>query len=556
MELSFVIDALKRYFWIVPIFAVLGALPGLVQGRDAEPEYTARAVLLVVPARESRVEISFGGDNDRYISSEIVTMGSTQVAEEVAARLDDGTTADDVTDSTTFVHPPQTDIVQVVVETDDPARSQAIANNISKVYLSRLDASIGELNAPEAERLQDEIDALNAQLAQVDEQIEAAMLPFITPPTDGEGELPPIPAVDQVAPSLSSQKSILLARYTQLLTAQTEFSLDPDLQVASELVQEATLPLVPRLPRSNIFAAVGFIGGAFIGLLVAVLMARLSLRLLGARHAEELVGMPTVGPIPLDRATKTNLTLVLDEPRDAIRGRIDSLCVRVEAIERPTAALTVAVVGVDAMSNSTMLAVAMAGRFATQGLRSVLVDGDMKRRYVTRAFANDEPGLSELVEEVLNSSGALDLETLQASLTSAAVPGVEILGAGRATQPFVLGRETVYDLMSAVESTEVVVVIDAGPILDSSLAVQVARTADVVVLAIPERARAASLEAVMVQVSQYRNGLVPVITRRRRSILSRRRPAPATPVAAEPPAVDDPDTTLAESNEPESVRSG
>lgn len=556
MELSFVIDALKRYFWIVPILAVLGALPGLFLGQNAEPVYTARAVLLVVPARESRVEISFGSDNDRYISSEMVTMGSTQVAEEVAARLDDGTTVDDVTDSTSLVHPPQTDIVQVVVETDDPARSQAIANNLSKVYLSRLEASVGEMNSPEAERLQDELDALNAQLAEVDDQIAAAMLPFITPPTGGEGEQPPIPAVDQVAPSLSSQKSILLARYTQLLTAQTEISLDPDLQVASELVQEAPLPLVPRLPRSNMLAAVGFIGGAFAGLLIAVLLARLSPRLLSARHAEQLVGVPTVGPIPLDRSTKTNLTLMLDEPHGAIRSRIDSLCVRAEAIERPTPALTVAVVGVDATANSTMLAVAMAGRFATHGLRSVLVDGDLKRRYVTRAFADDEPGLSELVEEVLGSSGPVDVESFEASLTSAAVSGVEVLGAGKAMQPGVLGRETVYDLMAAVESTEVVVVIDAGPILDSSLAVQVARTADVVVLAIPERARTSSLEAVMVQVSQHRNGLIPVITRRRRSIASPRRRAPAKPVAAEPPAVEESDETLAQSSEPESVHSG
>ena len=280
MELSFVIDALRRYFWIVPIFAVLGMLPGIALGRTAEPTYVARAVLLVVPPRENRVEISFGGDNDRYISSELATMGSNQLAEEVAVRLDNGMDARDITESVTFIHPPRTDIVQVVAETPDPERSQVLANTLAQAYLDGLYDDVDGNQSPEAEQIDAQLASISEQLAAVDQSIEAAMLPFITPPDDVDGELPPIPGVEQVAPGLASQKTILLAQYTQLLTARTEFDLDPELQVASELVQEATIPLVPLLPQSRLLIAAGFIGGTFMGLLAAVVLARLSPRLL------------------------------------------------------------------------------------------------------------------------------------------------------------------------------------------------------------------------------------------------------------------------------------
>ena len=63
MELSFIVDAVRRYLWVVVTFAVFGAIPGLANRLDAVAEFESRAVLLVEPARDARVQINVTSEN-------------------------------------------------------------------------------------------------------------------------------------------------------------------------------------------------------------------------------------------------------------------------------------------------------------------------------------------------------------------------------------------------------------------------------------------------------------------------------------------------------------
>ena len=55
MELSFVISAVRRRWWLVVIFAVLGALAARELSKPGVTEYEANAVLLVQPPTGTNV---------------------------------------------------------------------------------------------------------------------------------------------------------------------------------------------------------------------------------------------------------------------------------------------------------------------------------------------------------------------------------------------------------------------------------------------------------------------------------------------------------------------
>ena len=87
------------------------------------------------------------------------------------------------------------------------------------------------------------------------------------------------PTLEQVAPDLVSRKDSLQAEYSQLLASKTALEIDQRLRVTSSIVQRGTVPDEPEPPRTMLVYA-GALGGFFIGLVGAVLLGRLSPRML------------------------------------------------------------------------------------------------------------------------------------------------------------------------------------------------------------------------------------------------------------------------------------
>jgi hypothetical protein len=81
VELSFIINAVKRRPWIIVLFVALGAAAGQLATPAAAPKYYSRAVLNVSPPSQSRVAVSFSNDPDRYVIGQLSVLNSAQLAE-------------------------------------------------------------------------------------------------------------------------------------------------------------------------------------------------------------------------------------------------------------------------------------------------------------------------------------------------------------------------------------------------------------------------------------------------------------------------------------------
>ncbi|MGD9703673.1 MAG: Wzz/FepE/Etk N-terminal domain-containing protein [Acidimicrobiia bacterium] len=518
MELSFIINAVRRHLWIVALFTVLGALPAMALKKEQPATYESTAVLLVSPPSQSRVAVTFSNDPDRYVLGQLSVLQSTQLAERVATELGNGETTDSVLAAVAVIHQPKTDVVEVSATAADPERARAIADAYVTLYIGELRDQVDEAQQPDIDQINAELLSIKQRIDLIDFSIAQAMNPYL--PVQSSNRLtsyPPLPSVDQVVPGLVSEKDIQLNEYTRLLDTKKELELDAKLRVTSYIVQRATLPTIPAVSSNKIFVLAGAFAGGVLGLVAAVLFARFSPRVLDRAQAEAILGRPIVGEFPRSRTIGRSKRMALEALPNRAVAFVDQLCVRAEANASQGKALTVVVVGTERSAGATTLALAMAGRYAASGSSVVLVDADPRHPEISRIYnASSSSGIPALLAKAeaieAGEKRPSYLDRLE-PFTPTPLSHVKVLGLGDKSSGTTLRRQTVPALLEAASQEFHVVVIDGGPVLDSASTVHLCQLVDAVVLAAPlKRQRVAELEVVAEQLNHRRGDLLPVLT--------------------------------------------
>ncbi len=514
MELSFIINALRRYFWLPLIGALIGlVIPSLLLEDNVE-EYESTAVLLVSPPSESALRVSFSGDPDRFVIGQLSVLQAEGTAERVAAQVGLGLDTDSVAAATVITQVPRTEIVQITVTTADPSLSQSIADTYIDVYLTILRSQVAGSQQPDLERIDAELEQIKSDIEDIDTLIQAVMVNFLPsgePLPEGQ-TFPPIPDLAQVAPNLASQREILLAEFDQTLTTRTRYELNAQLLVTSQVIQGGNLPDEP-LPRSDGYLVVaGGVAGLGLGVVLALLLARISPRVLSRPHAEQLLRHAFVAEIPRERSFGRDRRAALEALPANLVPSIDALCVRAEANAKAGEPLTVVVVGTERSAGSTTLAMAMANRYAAMGSQTLLIDGDARDPELTHLFASGSPGLAGLLAL---TTGRLASSTKPGAgldpFSQSGVPGLSVVGVGAKSDATVLRRQNVPDIIAKAVGFAHVVVFDGGPLLDSASTMQLASMVDVVVVSVPLRRQAsATLDVVGRQLATGGAAVLPV----------------------------------------------
>lgn len=513
MELAFLTSAVRRYFWLIALGVVLGAMPGLLLSRSDEVRYESRAVLLVAPPSQSQSVVTFSGDPDRYVAGELSVLESLsdRVAEEV-----DGVTARELSASVRFEQQPLTDVVIIVAEASTPEKAQEIAASYVEVYFEVLRDQLDGTQDPALAAVEEDLEEIRSQLQDVDSDIAEALATYV-----GRDS---VPTIEQVAPGLASDKAILISRYNELQSTRNELS--TGLRISSRIVRQATLSPDPLATGHRTLLAIGMAAGGFFGLLAAAVVARLSPLVLDDEQAEEILLHPLVGTMPT--LTDHKAERLLDEPDAATTRFLDSLGVRIEAAGEGQSTVTVLVSGSEAGAGSTTLAATLARRLASD-TTVLLVDADRRRPDLTSWFLTDaaapraeragreaeDPDDEELdVLEVLDDdhvpsdpgAGPTPTSVPKLSITNVATLNrlAESDGAGRR-------RLDASELIAVATLYADVVVFDGGPFMDSATTVQLSRVCDAVVLALPADQKIRPLQTVAAEL-RTRSLVLPVWT--------------------------------------------
>jgi Mrp family chromosome partitioning ATPase/capsular polysaccharide biosynthesis protein len=571
VELSFIVTAVRRRLWLIAIFVILGALPGMLQRQQASTLYKAQAVLIVTPPTQSRGATISLSDPDRYVIGQLSVLQSSVLAERVATALGGDETRETIENSIEIIHRPTTDIVDVYARAYTPERARAIADQYTRVYIQDLRTRADDAQSGDIESLQTELAALKEAILAIDLKIEAKMAPYIAAASEefdaGESG-PPIPDVGIVAPVELTERATTLNQYNQVLDNLTELQLVAKLKVTSEIVQEPVLPLEPEPTTGRKAVLAGMFGGGILGVLAAVLFARLSKNVINAEQAGEILGQPLVGSMHSIRsASRSRLAVLAELPSSSITF-LDEVSVRAEALASVGKALTVAVVGTERGAAATTLSLALAGRYAHAGSQVILVDADQRDPEISKLFgaAKDSgvPGLlaTKDIRQFRGREEPIRGRHDPSPFTSTSVPEIRILGSGSKSDGNSLRRTNVPDVLAATTAEAHVVLIDGGPVLESAVTLQFCQLVDAIILAVPvKRQRVGSLEVVA---HQLQSSGVPVLavatspTRRRRG----QRPAKKEPIttSGEPsvarPVFDDGVSSVAPPSEPRPIDVG
>ena len=339
MELSFVLAALRRRLWLVALFALLGALPGLLADPPTGNEYRSVAKLMIVQPTVGSTNF-FAADPDRYVLGQLSVLGSANLVNEVA--LDVGRSITFVREAVTIEHDPGTDIVTLEAITNEADLSRQVAQSYVEVYMTTLedDRSDGD----ELQRLNDNINRLRAVLVELNSSIADQMGPIVNQVL-GDRDPKPLPSIDQIAPALVTERNVAEAELRQLVQQRNELISDSRLRINTRIIQYATQPSEPIPPGGQFLLAGGLFAGAMLGVVAAMAWARFSTKVLDIETASEILAAPVVSELPHYRSlARQPLAAFQSLPRSAIPV-IDQLCVRAEAKARINEPLIVAVVG-------------------------------------------------------------------------------------------------------------------------------------------------------------------------------------------------------------------
>jgi len=161
------------------------------------------------------------------------------------------------------------------------------------------------------------------------------------------------------------------------------------------LVDSASVPTSPNSTRHLILLALGIASGLLGGIVLAFLVDNLDARVHSSEHLAEITTVQPVGHIPaFSRHTLTQL-------QSAPEGEAFRLLrTRLLALKRKTPFKTILIASAEPRAGKSTVAIGLAWSFAQQGLKVVLIDGDMRLpRLHTMLNLSAEIGLSNVLDQ-------------------------------------------------------------------------------------------------------------------------------------------------------------
>ncbi len=281
---------------------------------------------------------------------------------------------------------------------------------------------------------------------------------------------------------LERERNVADMSYRSLLTRIEEARLSADENTATvKIVERAVPPMGPFAPRWLRILFLGLLLGIAAGVGMALLVEMIEDRFIGSYDLEHALGLPVLGLVPcLQGKTRAAIGRAADLDRfghgaEAFAG----IRARIMASVKDSHHLCLLITSAGPREGKTITATNVAMVFAQAGIKTLLVDFDMRRPKVKSVFGLPEDGPCLL--EVLGKGHTEDFSHL--SLPTGC-PNLSVVG-NHASQEYsaaeIMGRPVVQEFMAWARSSYELVIMDSPPFGVVSDALVLAGMADGVV---------------------------------------------------------------------------
>lgn len=474
LDLRDYLQVIRRRKGIIVLTVLIALAVALALSAAQTPRYAAVAKLLIRPRSSETV---FTGaapqsnvNSERAVQTEIEVLKAEPVQALVREKIGSAPAVQ--------VRPVgETDVVTIRAESTDPARAPVIANAYANAYIEfRLKQAVDQFSAASA-GIQDRIADLNSQIAALGSQLSSA--PVCVSPQATPDACVQRTGIEQ---STTSRRATLEGQIATFRQRLDQLQVDSELANGGvALITPASRPSQPFAPTPMRNAILGGMLGLLLGVGLAFLREHLDDTIKGKEDFERAVpGMTVLGLIPVvpDWKTREEIRVVsISHPNSNAAEAYRILRTSIQFMGLDRSVRTIQVTSPNAAEGKTTTLSNLAVAFAASGLRTVVVDCDLRR-----------PRLHEFFH-VANTTGFTSVLLGNVGLTKAlqAVPGHErllVLASGPLppNPSELLSSRRTAELLQSLSSQADIVLIDSPPCLPVTDALVLSQRVDSTIL--------------------------------------------------------------------------
>ena len=274
--------------------------------------------------------------------------------------------------------------------------------------------------------------------------------------------------------------------YEEFISRSKETREQDDLvQADANILSTATVPDSPSSPKKLLNLIIGAMLGGIIGGGLALLAEIFDMKISSADDIERKLGVNSIGSVPLIRSTSllpfsqiNPADFLVDNPLSAFAESIRYLRAAIAFSDLDSETKTVAITSSLPDEGKTSLTLSLGRMSAMSGSRTLVIDGDFRRRQLT-----DAAGMSPEIGFIEHLFGAGQLSDAICKDSRSMLDILPLSKAGHVPHD-VFGTRAFDDLLARLRSMYDLILIDTGPLLLMAEARVVAGKTDKTILVI------------------------------------------------------------------------
>jgi len=358
------IDPILHWWWLIILCTLIAGVTCYLSVRNLPPIYEVHATLIVGSSLNKANPNSSEFYLEQQLASVYATIGSQgQLSEPTMKALELESLPK------YYISPiPNSALIDIVVSDTDPARAQAVANELARQLIKTSPSGDAAQSEQRQSFINEQLDKMQAEIKATDEQIveQNELL-------GQANSARKIADIQRQISALEQKRNTLQANYTNLL-ANTEEGAPNSLSI----VQEASLPTQPVGPNKLLYMALASVLGLFLSTGSAYVIELLDTGIKTKEEVEAIFNAPVLGELPSFPKSEAALYTARN-PRSPITDAFRSLRTNLEFMGINEPMRTLLITGPDLSIGKTTVASNLALMFAQGDKKVILVDADLRR---------------------------------------------------------------------------------------------------------------------------------------------------------------------------------
>ncbi len=388
MTLSDALKLARRWWWILVIGPVVGALAAYFVSEAMTPIYRATATLLIqqsqTPGTQNYQDLLAAQQQTSTYSHLLVT---SPVLDETAKQLGITGGSDAIKKKISVSAVSNTQLITVSVVDPIPARAATIANTIVSVFIEQTKQQQSTITGSSLQEIQQNLNQAKKQIDDTAAQIAQLQ----ATPNSG--------AVNQAQISgLQQQLSQFQSTYGSLLEAQQNMAIaQAQIGVQTSVAEPAKAPKSPVKPRVVLNTALGGMLSLLVAIGMVAMIGYLDNTIKTSEDLRETIGGGALGSIPV--TSNLGPSTILQHPRSAASEGFRALRTNLQFAMADKNIKVIGVTSIRPAEGKSTVSASLALVLAQGGQRVLLIDADLRKPRQHHQFAsvNNRVGLTNLL---------------------------------------------------------------------------------------------------------------------------------------------------------------